>query len=93
MTDLEDIEELQKHLDTDDVAQKRYIMYHIFEKLVDARLSMGDQEFEVQDRITELKQIDGYMYKLSQDFLTSSSTVEKRKKLEKITGHVKRKNE
>jgi len=91
MTDLNEIEDLEKYLDTDDVAQKRYLMFHVFEKLVDTRLSIEDKEFEVQDRISELKQVDGYMYKLSQDFLTSSSTLEKKNKLEKITDHVERK--
>jgi hypothetical protein len=89
--DLDDIEELQQYLDTDDVAQKRYLMFHIFEKLIDARLSIENTELEITEKISELKQIDGYMYKLSQDFLTSSSTMKKENKLEKIIEHIERK--
>lgn len=89
--DFEDIQDLKKHLDTDDVAQKRYIMYHIFEELLQTRLSIEDVELEIKDKICELKDIDGYMYKLSQDFLTTSSTMEKENKLEKIIEHVNRK--
>jgi len=90
---LEDVEELQQHIDTDDIAQKRYLMFHIFEKLLEDRLSIEDTELEIPEKISELKQIDGYMYKLSQDFLTSSSTMEKENKLEKIIEHVERKED
>lgn len=93
MKDLDNIEKLQQYLDTDDVAKKRYLMFHIFEKLLEARLSIEDTELEIPEKITELKQIDGYMYKLSQDFLTSSSTMEKENTLEKIIEHTKRKEE
>lgn len=89
--DFEKIKNLKGELNTDDVAQKRYIMFHIFEELLEARFSIGDIELEISEKISELKQIDGYMYKLSQDFLTSSSTMEKEKKLEKLIEHVKRK--
>lgn len=93
MTDLEEIEDLQEELNTDDVAQKRYLMFHIFEKLVETRISMEDVELETAEKISELKKIDGYMYKLSQDFLTSSSTMKKENKLEKIIEHVERKKD
>lgn len=91
MKDFDEIEDIQKHLDTNDVAQKRYLMFHIFEKVVDIRFSSEDIDLEIPEKIDKLKQEDGYMYKLSQDFLTSSSTMEKRRKLEKILKHVKRK--
>jgi hypothetical protein len=93
MKELEDIEELQQHLDTDDVAQKRYLMFNIFEKLLEDRLSIEDVDLEIPEKISELKDVDGYMYKLSQDFLTSSSTMEKENTLEKIVEHVERKEE
>lgn len=88
MKDFE-ISDLQEELDTDDVAQKRYLMFHIFERLLDKRLSVD--EIEISEKISKLKALDGYMYKLSQDFLTSSSTMKKENKLEKIIQHVKRK--
>jgi ATP phosphoribosyltransferase len=77
----------------EDVAQKRYLMFHIFEELLDTRLSLEDIEREIPEKINQLKQIDGYMYKLSQDFLTSSSTMKKENKLEKIIQHIERKKE
>lgn len=93
MTDFSRITDLQEELDTDDIAQKRYLMLHIFEELLETRLSIEDTEIEIPEKISELKQIDGYMYKLSQDFLTSSSTLEKENKLEKIIKHVERKSD
>lgn len=91
MTNLDDISDLQEELDTDDVAQKRYLMFHIFEQLLEARLSIEDIELEISEKISKLKNTDGYMYKLSQDFLTSSSTMKKENTLEKIIEHVERK--
>jgi len=93
MTNFDEIDDLQEELDTDDVAQKRYLMFHIFEELLEARLSVEDIGPEIPEKISELKQIDGYMYKLSQDFLTSSSTMKKENKLEKIIEHVERKED
>lgn len=77
--------------DEEDVARKRYLMFHIFEELLDTRLSLEDIEREIPEKINQLKQIDGYMYKLSQDFLTSSSTMKKENKLEKIIEYIERK--
>lgn len=93
MTDFDEIDNLKEELETDDVAQKRYLMFHIFEQLVEARLSIEDKKLETPEKISELKQIDGYMYKLSQDFLTSSSTIKKENTLEKIIEHVERKED
>lgn len=92
MTDFHEISDLQEELDTDDVAQKRYVMFHIFEKLLEIRLDIENMDPNVPEKISELKQLDGYMYKLSQDFLTSSSTMKKGNKLEKIIEHVERKD-
>lgn len=84
------IEEIRvefEDLDTEDVAEKRLKMFKIFEKLLDNKISENSVE-----ALNELKSVDGYMYKLSQDFLLSSSTMEKEKKLEKIITHLERKN-
>lgn len=83
------IEELMEELDTDDVGQKRYLMYRIFDLLLDELYENSDREAEVQERVQELRSFDGYMYKLAQEFLTSSSTLEKRRKLEKMIEHVR----
>lgn len=78
-------------LDTEDVASKRLEMHSIFTLALGERLS--DDFDEPVDALKELKDVDGYMYKLSQDFLLSSSTMEKETKLGKILEHLKRKNE
>jgi len=90
MTTFDEIADLQEKLDTDDVAQKRYLMFHIFDKLLDIRLSTEDSQIHRVERLGSLKDIDGYMYKLSQDFLTFSSTMKKKNKLEKIIGYVEK---
>jgi|AntDeeMetagen134_2_1112570.scaffolds.fasta_scaffold03611_1 hypothetical protein len=77
--------------DKDDVAQKRYLMFKIFDKLLTERFSIEDKKPDTNDKVGKLKDLDGYMYKLSQDFLTLSSTMKKENKLEKIIEHVERK--
>lgn len=81
----EELEELKDSLDTDDVGQKRYLMYRCFDILLEKAYEKEERELpDVEDAVTELKKFDGYMYKLAQDFLTSSSTHEKHEKLEKM---------
>lgn len=81
----EELEELKESLDTDDVGQKRYLMYRCFDLLLEKAYESKDEEMPDADEIvSRLKQFDGYMYKLAQDFLTSSSTHEKSEKLEKM---------
>jgi hypothetical protein len=86
---IEEVKEEFESLDTDDVAEKRLRMQRIFEKLVALRTDLENSVEGLKD----LKDEDGYMYKLSQDFLLSSSTMEKESKLEKIVEHVERKNQ
>ncbi|MFP4229988.1 MAG: hypothetical protein ACLFRK_02505 [Candidatus Nanohaloarchaea archaeon] len=81
-TDEKSLEKRLKSLETDDVAQKRLEMYRIFEKALDQRLEEGEG-------LEGLEKVDGYMYKLSQEFLLSSSTMEKESTLKKILEHVK----
>ena len=89
MKDLPDeITELNSKLDTDDVGQKRYLMNTIFRRAVSHRLDQEELDPEQHEVIQELQGVDGYLYKLSQDFLTSSSTFKKQQKLEKILEHV-----
>lgn len=76
-------EKMEQIEETDDVAEKRLEMYRIFETLLESRTE--------ESSLSELKEMDGYMYKLSQEFLLSSSTGEKGRKLEKILEHVQRK--
>ncbi len=85
----EEIESLREELDTDDVGQKRYLMYTVFDLVLEKTYELNEEELpEVKNRVEELNGIDGYMYKLSQDFLTSSSTLEKERKLEKMVKYV-----
>lgn len=86
---IEELKEKFGSLETDDVAEKRLRMFKIFEELLSIR---ADTDKSVEG-LEELKDSDGYMYKLSQDFLLSSSTMEKEKQLEKILKHVGRKNQ
>jgi len=81
----------QQDLDTNDVGQKRYLMYQFFDYLIEKYYLMEEEmPVKYNYRIAKLREIDGYLYKLSQEFLTSSSTMEKERKLEKITDHVTR---
>ncbi len=68
--------------DLEDVGEKRFRMFRAYEHL----LSELDR-----DSVKDLNGFDGYLYKMSQDFLTSSSTYEKEQKLEKILDYVERK--
>ncbi len=88
---LYNIWDYQQDLDTEDVGQKRYMMYQMFEYLIHKHyLLKGEVPVKDNYRIKKLQEFDGYMYKLAQEFLTSSSTMEKEKKLEKMVSHVTR---
>ncbi len=81
---MDEIDELMALLDTDDVGQKRYLMYRVFDRLLDRIYGGKDMEVDEEDRVMALRNSEGYLYKLSQDFLMSSSTGEKQRKLEKM---------
>ncbi|MFB6145560.1 MAG: hypothetical protein ABEJ99_03575 [Candidatus Nanohaloarchaea archaeon] len=84
-----EIDQLWERLDTDDVAQKRYLMYQIFDLLLAECYEQDDEELPgVPERVEKLRGSEGYIYKLSQDFLTSSSTFEKKQKLEKLRDYI-----
>lgn len=78
--------DLDELLDTDDVAQRRYLMYHVFEQVLD---EVYEEVPEVENRVSDLNGENGYLYKMAQDFLTSSSTMEKEKKLRKMLDYVR----
>ena len=82
---MEEIDDLEEYLDTDDVAQKRYLMYHLFEQLLE---EVYDEKPDVEDRVSDLNGENGYLYKLAQDFLNSSSTMEKERKLQKMIDYI-----
>lgn len=82
---LEDIDNLEEFLDTDDVGQKRYLMYHVFELVLE---QVYEEVPEPEDRVRELDGENGYIYKLAQDFLTTSSTMEKEQKLEQMLDYI-----
>jgi hypothetical protein len=81
----EEIEELQEKLETKDVAQKRYLMYCIFEQVLD---EVHEEVPEPEQRVKQLQEGNGYLYKLAQDFLTESSTMKKEEKLEKMVEYI-----
>lgn len=78
-------------LDSDDVGKQRFLMNDFVDYLVqqDFRLK-GKVPVKKNYRLKKLESFDGYMYKLVQDFLMSSSTVEKKSKLDKMVSYVTR---
>ena len=84
----EEIRERFDALDIEDVAEKRLRMYKIFEDILE---TITDTDTSVK-ALNELKDSNGYLYKLSQDFLLSSSTLDKEKKLEKILEYVEKRD-
>jgi DNA-binding transcriptional MerR regulator len=82
---LEEIEELQEKLETKDVAQKRYLMYRMFEQVLE---EVYDEVPEPEQRVKQLQEGNGYLYKLAQDFLTESSTMKKEEKLQKMVEYI-----
>lgn len=86
------IEGFRGGLETEDVAQKRFSMNDFFDYLLEKNFKLEDQELVGREkRLNILRDFDGYMYKLSQDFLLASSTMEKEQHLEKIADHISRK--
>lgn len=85
----DDLREKFTSLDTRDVAEKRLEMMKILEGLLNQVIDFDGSEVE---KLEELEEKNGYLYKLSQDFLLSSSTMEKEQKLEKILNYVERKD-
>lgn len=85
----EKIETRKEKLDTQDVGQKRYLMYDLFDFMLLQNYYLN-QEIPVprEDRLKKLKTFDGYFYKLSQEFLTASSTAKKARKIEKMANHI-----
>lgn len=82
---VERIDRLMYSVEGNDVGQKRFQMFEVLRFVVEKQYELED--VEVPDtglRVEELKELNGYMYKLVQEFLTSSSTLEKERKLEKI---------
>lgn len=80
----EELREKFEDLDTDDVAEKRLKMFKIFEETLSKKTHCDDPV----EGLEELKNSNGYLFKLSQDFLLSSSTMDKEKKLEKLIEYV-----
>lgn len=79
-------------IESKDVAQKRFLMYQTFDYIIKQHYLVCKQPLVKENyRLEKLKEFDGYMYKLSQEFLNSSSTAEKRRKLDDIIQHFSKK--
>lgn len=80
---------MQQDIQTEDVGQKRFIMYKLFELLINKNYKLNSQ-IPVKDnyKVEKLNDFDGYMYKLAQEFLLESSTYQKQQKLEKMIQHL-----
>ncbi|MFB6147524.1 MAG: hypothetical protein ABEJ66_01435 [Candidatus Nanohaloarchaea archaeon] len=86
---LEEAKRIFQGLETEDVGQKRYQMNQVFERVLEEVYRRSGRDLpEPGSRISELEGFQGYIYKLSQEFLTSSSTLEKERKLEKMLEHL-----
>jgi len=81
---MSDIVERFEDLEEEDVAIKRLEMLSIFQEILQRE---SDQENPVEG-LKNLEDRNGYLFKLSQDFLLASSTMKKEQKLEKILSYV-----
>lgn len=85
---VKELEELMASVSGNDVGQKRFQMFEVLRFVIEKQYEFSEKEVPaVENRVEELKDLNGYMYKLVQEFLTSSSTLEKERKLEKIVDH------
>jgi hypothetical protein len=85
----ERIEEFRQGLEKDDVAQKRFTMYRFFDYLLEKYFKLEAVEPGApEERLEKLKDLNGHVYKISQDFLLASSTMEKEQHLDKIVEKV-----
>jgi predicted nucleotidyltransferase len=83
--------EIKQDISSEDVSQKRFMLNQLFDYLLEKQYLLKNQvPVKENYRLEKMKKFDGYMYKLSQDFLLASSTMEKEKNLEKIIEHVSR---
>ena len=88
---MKEIADLIESLNKDDVGQKRYLMYKVFDIVLEKTYTLEGRDLPDEElRVRDLQKFDGYLYKLAQEFLTSSSTMEKEKKLEKMVEHLTR---
>jgi len=84
--------DLLQDIESDDVAQKRLMMYKAFDYILEKHYLVCEEPLVKENyRLEKLKEFDGYMYKISQEFLNSSSTAEKNRKLDKIVEHFSKK--
>jgi hypothetical protein len=84
--------DLKQDIEEEDLGQKRFTMYKLFDYLLEKAYELNEVvPVKENYRVKKLSDFDGYMYKLAQEFLNSSSTYEKQKKLEKMIEHVTRK--
>lgn len=83
--------DFKQDIKTKDVGQKRFMMYKLLDYLIDQQYRLKKQiPVKENYKVENLKNFDGYMYKLTQEFLTHSSTMKKEEILEKIIEHVTR---
>ena len=81
----------KQDIDHPDIAQRRHTMNQFFDFLIEQTYILDEQIPVKQNyRIEKLQDFDGYMYKLAQDYLTSSSTLERKQKLENMAEHIRK---
>lgn len=79
---LQDIESAQN------IGQKRYIMYNLFDYIIKKHYRKENElPVKYNYMVKNLENFDGYMYKLAQEFLNSSSTMEKERKIKDMIDH------
>lgn len=83
--------DLYQDIGSDDVGKQRFLMNDFVDYLVLQNFRLkGVVPVKKNYRLDKLEDFDGYMYKLVQDFLMSSSTMEKKDKLDKMVTYVTR---
>ena len=81
----------RQDLGSEDVGRQRFLMNDFMDYLVQQNFILkGVVPVKKNYRLEKLESFDGYMYKLVQDFLMSSSTLEKKSKLDKMVSYVTR---
>ncbi len=79
----------RQDLGSEDVGRQRFLMNDFVDYLVKQNFILkGVVPVKKNYRLEKLESFDGYMYKLVQDFLMSSSTLEKKEKLDKMVSYV-----
>jgi len=78
-------------LNSEEVGRQRFLMNDFVDYLIQQDFVLkGKVPVKKNYRLERLEEFDSYMYKLVQDFVMSSSTMEKKDKLDKMVSYITR---